>query len=75
MEIAWQLIKDAGPLALAGAFFYAWVRERDRFDKERALNEVRTDKLYDLGVSTRDAMSKANMLLEAALRRITEERR
>lgn len=74
VELVWQLIKDAGPLALAGAFFYAWIRERERFDKERNLNEVRTDKLYELGVSTRDTLAKANILIEAALRHITEGR-
>lgn len=74
MELAWQLIKDAGPLTLAAICFYGWWKERDRFDNERKLNQIQTDKLYELGVSTRDSLSRANILLEAALRRITGER-
>jgi hypothetical protein len=76
MAEAWQLIRDAGPLALAAAFFLVWWLERDRVkkegeraDKERTLNEQRTDKLYELGTTMRDALSGINKALERLLER------
>jgi hypothetical protein len=61
----WEIIKNAGPLALAAAFFFVWWLERSRANEERAVNERRTDKLYELGISTRDAIKDLNVLLEA----------
>jgi uncharacterized protein YjiS (DUF1127 family) len=65
MVEVWDIIKNAGPLALACAFFFVWWLERTRANDERSLNEKRTDKLYDLGISTRDALKELNTLLEA----------
>jgi hypothetical protein len=73
---AWQLIREAGPLALAGAFFLVWWLERDRVrkegeraDRERQLNEARTDKLYELGTTMRDALAGINRNLDRMLDR------
>lgn len=40
----WQLIKDAGPLALAASFFLVWYLERSRANDERAINAALTER-------------------------------
>jgi hypothetical protein len=42
---AWQFVKDAGPLALAAAFFLIWWLERKRADEERGLNKELTERV------------------------------
>jgi hypothetical protein len=69
MAEVWQLIRDAGPLALAAAFFLVWWLEKARADKERAMNEQRTDKLYELGTTMRDELAGINKSLDRLLER------
>jgi hypothetical protein len=43
---AWQIIRDAGPLALAAAFFMVWWLERSRANDERQKNEALVERLH-----------------------------
>lgn len=64
----WTLIKDAGPLALAASFCLIWWLERDRANGERKINDERTTKFYELGMSqvdiNRQVMSTLDRVIE-----------
>lgn len=56
MAELWAMIKDAGPLALAAAFFMVWYLERSRANDERKINNDLTERTITAINSATDAV-------------------
>jgi hypothetical protein len=53
LELAWQFVKEAGPLALAASFFLVWWLERQRANEERKINAELTERaITAIGAAT-----------------------
>lgn len=70
----WALVREAGPLALASVFAYMWWRAETRADRERSINEDRTNKFYDLGTTTNTTLAVVSSTLDKVFDAITSRR-